>query len=148
MIWLQKCCPCSLKSMGKKLQNDLWACAVASKLSERRPPSLFLGADTKNGFLSFCQLLLRFWCCNLYTWYYHAEPLILTIPKEYWFSINSILSGLNREEKRVFCWKKDPITVGWHKKNPKLMRSNSDMTTTPHRTCVGKERKGKGTMTW
>ena len=36
---------CSLKSMGKRLQNEL----LASKLSERRPPTLFLGADTKNG---------------------------------------------------------------------------------------------------
>ena len=35
--------------MGKNLQNDLWARPVPSKLSERRPPTLFLGADTENG---------------------------------------------------------------------------------------------------
>ena len=40
---------CSLKSMGKNLQNELWARPVPSKLSERRPPTLFLGADTENG---------------------------------------------------------------------------------------------------
>ena len=40
---------CSLKSMGKNLQNELWARPVASKLSEWRPPTLFLGADTENG---------------------------------------------------------------------------------------------------
>ena len=40
---------CSLKSMGKNLQNELWACPVPSKLSERRPFTLFLGADTENG---------------------------------------------------------------------------------------------------
>ena len=39
---------CSLKSMGKNLQNELWARPVASKLSEWRPPTLFLGADTEN----------------------------------------------------------------------------------------------------
>ena len=35
--------------MGKRLQNELWARPVASKLSECRPPTLFLGADTENG---------------------------------------------------------------------------------------------------
>ena len=40
---------CSLKNMGKNLQNELWARPVASKLSECRPPTLFLGADTENG---------------------------------------------------------------------------------------------------
>ena len=35
--------------MGKNLQNELWARPVPSKLSERRPPTLFLGADTENG---------------------------------------------------------------------------------------------------
>ena len=51
---------CSLKSMGKKLQNELWARPVASKLSECRPPTLFLGADTENGqkryFFAFLQI--------------------------------------------------------------------------------------------
>ena len=32
---------CSPKSMGKKLQNELWARSVASKLSERRPLTFF-----------------------------------------------------------------------------------------------------------
>ena len=40
---------CSLKSMGKNLQNELWARPLASKLSERQPPTLFLGVDTENG---------------------------------------------------------------------------------------------------
>ena len=40
---------CSLKSMGKNLQNELWARPVPLKLSERRPPTLFLGAFTENG---------------------------------------------------------------------------------------------------
>ena len=35
--------------MGKNLQNELWARPVPSKLSERRPPTLFLRADTENG---------------------------------------------------------------------------------------------------
>ena len=35
--------------MGKNLQNELWARPVPSKLSERRPLTLFLGADTENG---------------------------------------------------------------------------------------------------
>ena len=35
--------------MGKKLQNELWACPVPLKWSERRPPTLFLGACTENG---------------------------------------------------------------------------------------------------
>ena len=34
--------------MGKNHQNELWARSVASKLSERWPPTLFLGADTEN----------------------------------------------------------------------------------------------------
>ena len=34
--------------------------------------------------------------------YYHAKPLVITILKMYWFAINSILSGLNREEKEYF----------------------------------------------
>ena len=34
---------------SKNLQNELWARPVASKLSEWRPPTLFLGADTENG---------------------------------------------------------------------------------------------------
>ena len=37
------------KIMGKNLQNELWARPAASKLSECRPPTLFLGADTENG---------------------------------------------------------------------------------------------------
>ena len=37
------------KIMGKNLQNELWARPVASKLFERRPPTLFLEADTENG---------------------------------------------------------------------------------------------------
>ena len=40
---------CSPKNMGKKLQNELWARMVISKLSERWPPSLFLGADKEHG---------------------------------------------------------------------------------------------------
>ena len=36
---------CSPKSMSKKLQHELWARPIALKLSERRPPTLFLGAD-------------------------------------------------------------------------------------------------------
>ena len=39
---------CSPKSLGKNLQNELWARPVASKLSERRPPPLFLEADKEN----------------------------------------------------------------------------------------------------
>ena len=35
--------------MGKNLQNELWARPVPSKLSECRPPTLFLGADMENG---------------------------------------------------------------------------------------------------
>ena len=35
--------------MGKNLLNELWARPVPLKLSERRPPLLFLGADTENG---------------------------------------------------------------------------------------------------
>ena len=50
-----------------------------------------------------------------------------------------------RREESILL-KKDPSTVGWHKKNPKLMRSNNDMTTTPHRTCVGKEKEGDNDM--
>ena len=34
--------------MGKNLQNELWVRPVPSKFSERRPPTLFLGADTEN----------------------------------------------------------------------------------------------------
>ena len=60
VILLRKCCSCSLKIMGKKLQNELWACPDSSKLSKRWPPTLFLWADTKNGkktyFLHFGQL--------------------------------------------------------------------------------------------
>ena len=44
--------------MGKNLQNELWARPVASKLSERRPPTLFLGADTENWKK---QVLFAFW---------------------------------------------------------------------------------------
>ena len=35
------------KSMGKKLQNELWARPVASKLSERRPLTFFHRRDTE-----------------------------------------------------------------------------------------------------
>ena len=34
--------------MGKKLPNELWARPVASKLSERRPLTLYLGANKEN----------------------------------------------------------------------------------------------------
>ena len=48
------------KIMGKNLQNELWARPVPLKLSERRPPTLFLGADTENGqkryFFAFLQI--------------------------------------------------------------------------------------------
>ena len=48
------------KIMGKNLQNELWARPAASKLSECRPPTLFLGADTENGqkryFFAFLQI--------------------------------------------------------------------------------------------
>ena len=40
---------CSLKIMGKNLQNELWARPVPFKLSERRPPTLYLGGCTENG---------------------------------------------------------------------------------------------------
>ena len=40
---------CSLKSLGKNLQNELWAHPVPSKLSERWPTTLFLAAEMQNG---------------------------------------------------------------------------------------------------
>ena len=40
---------CSLKTMGEKLPNDLWACPVASKLSEQQPLTFFHCRDTENG---------------------------------------------------------------------------------------------------
>ena len=39
----------NFESMGKHLQDEPWARPVPSKLSECRPPTLFLGADTENG---------------------------------------------------------------------------------------------------
>ena len=62
------------KSMGKRLQNELWARPVASKLSERWPLSFFHCRETENGqkryFSAFLQFLTsgRFWkgggfCC-------------------------------------------------------------------------------------
>ena len=48
--------------MGKKHQNELWTRLVASKLSKRRPPILFLGADPKNGqLLEILMLQLMYW---------------------------------------------------------------------------------------
>ena len=48
------------KKMGKKLQNELWARPVASKLSERRPLTFFNRQDTDNGqkryFFAFLQI--------------------------------------------------------------------------------------------
>ena len=35
--------------MGKRLQNELWARPVASKLSEQRPLTFFHRRDTENG---------------------------------------------------------------------------------------------------
>ena len=59
--------------------------------------------------------------------------------------IKTTPSGLNREEKEYFVLKKgDRITVGCPRKNPQLMRSNKDMTMTPHRACVAKAIIGKG----
>ena len=75
----------------------------SSKLSKRWPLTLFLWADTENGkkrIFSISANYLR--CCNSYTGYYHAKPLVLTTLKMSWFAINSILSGLNREEKEYF----------------------------------------------
>ena len=52
---------CSPKTMGKKLQNELWARLVASKLSEQRPLTFFSLSGQKMGknviFPHFCQLL-------------------------------------------------------------------------------------------
>ena len=50
----------NFESMGKTkhLQDEPWAHPVASKLSERRPPTLFLGADTENGKK---RVLFAFW---------------------------------------------------------------------------------------
>ena len=61
---------------------------------------------------------------------------VQTIPKMYWFAINSILSGLIRQDKEYFS-KKKKFTVGCHRKRPKLMRSNKE------RTCAGKAIIGK-----
>ena len=47
--------------VGKNIQNELWARPVPLKFSERRPPTLFLGACTENGkkglFSHFGQLI-------------------------------------------------------------------------------------------
>ena len=52
---------CSPKNMGKKLQNELWARPVPSKLSERRPLTFFSpsrhGKWAKRCFSHFSQLL-------------------------------------------------------------------------------------------
>ena len=48
--------------MGKNLQNELWARPVPLKSSERRPPTLFLGADTENGKK---RVLFAFWPITL-----------------------------------------------------------------------------------
>ena len=50
--------------MGKNLQNELWARLVPSKLSERRPPTLFLGADTENGKKGFFSHFGQLHQCN------------------------------------------------------------------------------------
>ena len=51
---------CSPKTMGKKLQNELWARPVASKLSEQRPLTFFHRPDMENGqkryFFAFLQI--------------------------------------------------------------------------------------------
>ena len=62
---------------------------------------------------------------------------VLACVKSFSPVVNTFRSGLNRKTRKSILLK-DRITVGCHWKKPQLMRSKKGMTTTPHRTCVGK----------
>ena len=57
---------CSLKSMGKSLQNELYARPVPSKLSERLPPLSFLAVETQNGQKLSCSHFGQLLQCNFF----------------------------------------------------------------------------------
>ena len=66
--------------MGKKHQNELWTRLVASKLSKRRPPILFLGADTKNGkLLEILMLQLIYWVLPFETYRPDNSEIVLVL---------------------------------------------------------------------
>ena len=68
-VWdpqILKCCHfwhyIPLKSLVNFGQNEVWARPVPSKLSERRPPTLFLGADNENGQTRFWRRWIYITC--------------------------------------------------------------------------------------
>ena len=66
--------------MGRKHQNELWTRLVASKLSKRRPPILFLGADTKNGkLLEILMLQLIYWVLPFETYRPDNSEIVLVL---------------------------------------------------------------------
>ena len=64
----------------------------------------------KNVFLAFRPIIWDV-ATHIQGIYYHAKPLVLTTLKMSWFAINSILSGLIRQDKEYFSKKKNLLLV-------------------------------------
>ena len=112
--------------------------------------TLFLGSDTKNG--------KNFFAIRPITWNFILQLIYRVLPFEtsrlgnpqtimVFHQLHSIPFRPEQRRERVFAKEEKKITVGWHRNNPQLMRSSiKDMTTTPHRNCVGKAITRKGQM--